>query len=266
MAVAVHTNEPRFLFFWNHKVASRSLLSVLEEEFPGLRVYPQSAFRPLADDRDWHRFLIVRSPWARAASCHRNKCRDAMDGLRRNGDLEPCQRHLLRALGVRPSTKEAGARVLAELSFADFAALLPVVRDGNSHFRLQVDVLRHADAPSSRFGWAVRAGRAAGEVARTHYRTPRFLRPTLNSARDAAALAAAREATVRWLRLEDLPEAWSEVERALGRRIALGRRAKTADGDDWRAAYDPALREQIGSLYRPDVELFGYQFQPLNGG
>ena len=100
MAIAVHASEPSFLFFLNHKVASRSLINALETSFPDVRVYPQPAFRPPLQDQTWPRFLLVRDPWARAASCFRNKCRDAIEALERNGSLEPCQRHLLRELGV----------------------------------------------------------------------------------------------------------------------------------------------------------------------
>ena len=83
MAIAVHAAEPNFLFFWNHKVASRSLLNALEMAFPDLRIYPQPSFRPPVEDQDWPRFLVVRDPYARAVSCFRNKCRDAMEAVER---------------------------------------------------------------------------------------------------------------------------------------------------------------------------------------
>ena len=258
MAIAVHSSEPSFLFFWNNKVASRSILTALGEAFPGLRVYAQPSFRPPVQDQDWPRFLVVRSPWARAASCYRNKCRDAMKALERNGGLEPCQRHLLREAGAWPCRSLTGARRLAELDFAEFVELLPGVRDGNSHFRLQVDVLRDAGSMTSRIPWAGRAARTLLQLGRTHYLTPRLLktRPTL--AGDQAALAEGRKQSVRWLRLEDLPEAWGEVERALGRKIPLPWHARTAEGDDWQALYDATLRERVAELYRPDLEMFGY--------
>ena len=259
MAIAVHASEPSFLFFWNHKVASRSILNALEESFPGLRVYPQPSFRPPMEDRDWPRFLLVRDPWARAVSCFRNKCRDAIEALERNGGLEPCQRHLLRELGAWPSRSDTGAHRLAELDFAQFVELLPGVRDGNSHFRLQIDVLRDASSVTSRIPWAVRASRTLLHLGRTHYLTPRFLktRPTL--AADRAALSEGRKQSVRCLRLEDLPEAWGEVEHALGRAIPLPWHARTAEGDDWRALYDATLHARVAELYRPDLEMFGYE-------
>ena len=258
MAVAVHSSEPSFLFFWNNKVASRSILNALGEAFPGFRVYAQPSFRPPVQDQDWPRFLLVRSPWARAASCYRNKCRDAMGALERNGGLEPCQRHLLREAGAWPCRSLTGARRLAELDFAEFVELLPGVRDGNSHFRLQVDVLRDAGSITSRIPWTGRATRTLFRLGRTHYLTPRLVKTRPTVAADQAALAEGQKQSVRWLRLEDLPEAWGEVERALGRKIPLPWHARTAEGNDWQGLYDATLRERVAELYRPDLEMFGY--------
>jgi len=258
MAIAVHRSEPTFLFFWNHKVASRSLLNALEKSFPGLRVYLQPSFRPPVEDQDWPRFLLVRDPWARAASCFRNKCRDAIEARERNGGLEPCQRHLLRELGAWPCRSVTGARRLAELDFAEFVELLAGVRDGNSHFRLQIDVLRDADAITSRVSWAGRATRTLVRLGRTHYLTPRLLKTQATVATDRATLAEGRRQSVRWLRLENLPEVWREVEHTLGRAIPLPWHARTAEGDDWRALYDATLQARVAELYRPDLEMFGY--------
>ncbi len=258
MPIAVHASEPTFLFFWNHKVASRSLLNALGESFPALRVYPQSAFRPPAQDQDWPRFLVVRNPWARVVSCFRNKCRDALEGLERNGGLEPCQRHLLRELGAWPCRSVTGARRLADLDFGEFVELLPGVRNGNSHFRLQIDVLRDAASVTSRIPWARRATRTVLDLGRTHYLTPRALKSRATTQTDQDALAGVRKESVKLLRLEDLPEAWGEVEKTLGRAIPLPWHARTAEGDDWRALYDGALRWRVAELYRPDLEMFRY--------
>lgn len=258
MAVAVHTSEPSFLFFLNHKVASRSILNALETSFPDVRVYPQSSFRPPREDHDWPRLLVVRNPWARAASCFRNKCRDALQALERNGTLEPCQRHLLRELGVWPCRSATGARRLAELDFAEFVGLLPGVRDGNSHFRLQIDVLQGAASVTSRTLWAGRAARTLLHVGRTHHLAPKLFKTRPTAAVDRQALAEAGKESVQWIRLEDLPEAWGEVEQSLGRAIPLPWHARTAEGDDWRTLYDEALHAQVADLYRADLDMFGY--------
>ncbi len=259
MAIAVHSTEPNFLFFWNNKVASRSLLNALEKTFPALRMYPEPSFRPPVQDQDWPRFLLVRDPWARAVSCFRNKCRDAMEALERNGGLEPCQRHLLRELGVWPCRSVTGAKRLAELDFEDFVELLPGVRDGNSHFRLQIDVLRDAAAITSMVPWARRAARTLLHLGRTHYLTPGPLKTRPNSRADRAALESGRKQFVRWLRLEDLPEAWREVEQTLGRSIPLPWHARTAERDDWQALYNSTLRARVAELYEPDLTMFGYE-------
>ena len=267
MAIAVHASEPTFLFFWNNKVASRSLLNALRESFPDLRVYLQPSFRPPLQDQDWPRFLLVRNPWARTVSCFRNKSRDAHEALERNGGLEPCQRHLLRALDVWPCHSLTGARRLAELDFSEFVALLPAVRDGNSHFRLQIDVLRDAGTLTSRVPWAARATRTLLHLARTHHLAPGLLKTRPTAAADQAALAEAREQSVRWIRLEDLPEAWREVEQVLGRAIALPWRARTGEGDDWRMLYDATLKARVAELYRPDLEMFKYEgWEPVEDG
>jgi hypothetical protein len=258
MAIAVHTSEPAFLFFLNHKVASRSLLSALETSFPALRVYAQPAFRPALQDQDWPRFLLVRDPWARAASCFRNKCRDAMEGLERNGGLEPCQRHLLRELGVWPCRSVTGARRLASLDFEGFVELLPGVRDGNSHFRLQIDVLRDAGTVTSVVPWALRATQTLLHLGRTHHFVPRRLKTRPTAAADRAALAEAQKRCVQWIRIEDLPGAWEAVEHALGRAIPLPWHARTGEGEDWQTLYDATLRARVAELYRPDLEKFGY--------
>ena len=267
MAIVVHASDPNFLFFWNNKVASRSLLDALEESFPTLRVYLQPSFRPPVQDQDWPRFLLVRDPWARTVSCFRNKCRDAIEALERNGSLEPCQRHLLREIGVWPCRSVTGARRLAELDFAEFVALLPGVRDGNSHFRLQIDVLRDAGSITSRIAWAGRATRTLLHLGRTHHLAPGLLKTRPRAAADQTALAEARKQSVRWIRLEDLPEAWGEVERALGRAIPLPWHARTADGDDWRGLYDTTLKARVAELYRPDLEMFEYEgWEPIEDG
>ncbi len=258
MAIVVHASDPNFLFFWNNKVASRSLLDALEESFPTLRVYLQPSFRPPVQDQDWPRFLLVRDPWARTVSCFRNKCRDAIKALERNGVLEPCQRHLLRELGAWPCRSGTGARRLAELDFAQFVALLPGVRDGNSHFRLQIDVLRDGGPITSPVAWAGRASRTLFHLGRTHHLAPGWLRSRPTAAGDRAALAEAREQSVRWLRLEDFPTAWEEVEQSLGRAIPFPWHVRTAEGDDWRALYDATLQARVAEIYRPDVEMFGY--------
>ena len=260
MAIGVHASEPRFLFFWNHKVASRSLLTALEESFPGVRVYAQPSFRPPLQDQDWPRFLVVRDPWARTASCFRNKCRDALEALERNGGLEPCQRHLLRELGVWPCRSSTGARRLSELDFAEFVELLPGVRDGNSHFRLQVDVLRDAGAITSRVPWAGRAARTLLHLSRTHHLTPGLFRTRPTATADQATLAEAAKQSVQWFRLEDFPEAWKGVEHELGRMIPFPWHARTGEREDWRGLYDATLRSQVADLYRPDLELFGYDW------
>ena len=258
MAIAVHGSEPSFLFFLNHKVASRSLINALETSFSDVRVYPQPAFRPPLQDQAWPRFLLVRDPWARAASCFRNKCRDAIEALARNGSLEPCQRHLLRELGVWPCRAGTGARRLAGLDFAEFVALLPGVRDGNSHFRLQIDVLRDAGSITSRIPWAGRAIRTLLRVGRTHHLAPGMLKTQPTAAADRAALAEARKQSVKWIRIEDLPDAWEEVEEALGRTISLPWHTRTAEGDDWQMLYDTTLRARVAELYRADLDMFEY--------
>lgn len=261
MAVSVHASEPRFLFFWNNKVASRSLLTALEQTFPGLHAYAQPSFRPPRQDQNWPRFLVVRDPWARTASCFRNKCRDAIEALDRNGGLEPCQRHLLRELGVWPCRSNAGARRLSELNFAEFVKLLPGVRDGNSHFRMQVDVLRHAGAITSRIPWAGRAARTLIHLGRTHHSTPEFLKSRPTATADGVSLAEARKQSVQWLHLEELPEAWKRVEHTLGRTIPFPWHARTSESEDWRALYDTTLRARVADLYRPDLEMFGYDWE-----
>ena len=265
MAIGVHASEPRFLFLWNHKVASRSLLTALMESFPGLRVYAQPSFRPPLQDQDWPRFLVVRDPWARAASCFRNKCRDAIEALERNGHLEPCQRHLLRELGVWPCRSRTGARRLSQLDFAEFVELLPGVRDGNSHFRLQVDVLRDAGAITSRIAWAGPATRTLIHVGRTHHLAPGFLKHRPTAAADETALAEARKQSVQWLRLEDFPEAWQRAEHTLGRTIPFPWHVQTGEREDWRALYDATLRARVADLYRPDLEMFGYDWEAPMG-
>jgi hypothetical protein len=260
MAIGVHASEPRFLFFWNHKVASRSLLTALREPFPDLRLYAQPSFRPPVQDEDWPRFLVVRDPWARAASCFRNKCRDAIEALERNGHLEPCQRHLLRELGAWPCRSSTGARRLSELNFAEFVDLLPGVRDGNSHFRLQIDVLRDAGAIASRVQWAGRAARTLLHVGRTHHMAPKFLKRRPTAAADEAALARASKQSVQLLRLEDFPDAWQDVEHALGRTIPFPWHARTDERENWHTLYDEALRARVADLYRPDLELFDYDW------
>lgn len=260
MPVAVHDSEPRFLFFWSNKVASRSLLAGLGEAFQGLETYAQSAFRPPIDDGDWPRFLLVRSPWARAVSCYRNKCRDAPRGLERHGGrLEPCQRHLLRAMGESPFQAERGARLLSELSFPSFVALLPRVRDGNSHFRPQVHVLRDTAPATSRARWLLRSARAALHVVRTHWSLPGLLRTGRDRRWTRAALNAARRDPVRWIRLEELPEGWHEVEEALGRSIPLPWHTRTSEENDWESFYDIDTAGAVGEIYRADVEAFDYE-------
>ena len=267
MAVSVHASEPRFLFFWNNKVASRSLLTALEQTFPGLHAYAQPSFRPPRQDQDWPRFLVVRDPWARTVSCFRNKCRDAIEALERNGSLEPCQRHLLRELGVWPCRSSAGAQRLSELDFAEFVGLLPGVRDGNSHFRLQVDVLRDAGAVTSRILWAGRATRTLIRLGRTHHLAPGLLKSRATATSDEVALAEARKQPVQWLRLEDFPEAWKRVEHTLGRTIPFPWHARTSESEDWRALYDTTLRARVADLYRPDLEMFGYDWEgPIGSG
>ena len=256
--IAVHSAEPRFIFLWNHKVASRSLRQTLREAFPQLRIYHQASFRPFARDAEWPRFLVVRNPWARAASCFKNKCRGAIGGLVRNGVLEPCQRHLLRELGMWPCRPEAGADRLASLGFDDFVSLLPGVREGNSHFRLQIDVMPDAAPAPSRVTGATRAARALVQLARTHYRTPRLMGPTLSVELDRAKLEAARGPNIDWLRMEDLPAEWSRVEQRLGRSIDLPWLVRTAQEEDWRELYTAELYDRVRALYRPDFELFGY--------
>ncbi len=258
MPLAFHSSEPRFLFFWNHKVASRSLLKGLKDAFPRLRVYAQPAFRPPLDDARWPRFLVVRNPWARAVSCFRNKCRDAEDALARNGGLEPCQEHILGALGVRPVAATEGARILSGLSFASFVDLLPAVREGNSHFRLQTDLLRHAHPPDGVARWLLRGVGVLTHLARTHFRTPRFLKEGIRPEEDVELLARARTQRVRWIKLEELAERWPEVERELGRTIPLSWRARTGIGNDWQGEYDEELAEKVGRLYRVDVVMFRY--------
>ena len=147
---------------------------------------------------------------------------------------------------------------MAELEFTDFVELLPGVRDGNSHFRLQVDVLRDAGSITSRLSWTRRAARTLVHLGRTHHLAPGLLRSRPTAAADRAALAQARKQSVRWLRLEDFPQAWEEVEQSLGRTIPFPWHARTADGDDWRALYDVALQAKVAEIYRPDVEMFGY--------
>tara|TARA_B100000953_G_scaffold277268_1_gene251989 strand:- start:64 stop:381 length:318 start_codon:yes stop_codon:yes gene_type:complete len=95
-------------------------------------------------------------------------------------------------------------------------------------------------------------------LGRTHYLTPRLLKTGPTASADRAALAEGRKQSVRWLRLEDLPEVWEEVEHTLGRTIPLPWHARTAGGDDWQALYDTTLRERVAELYRPDLEMFGY--------
>ena len=192
------------------QVASRSILHALEESFPGRRVYAQPSFRPPVQDQGWPRFLLVRSPLARAASCYRNKCRDAMEALERNGGLEPCQRHLLREAGAWPCRPLTGARRLAELDFAEFVELLPGVRDGNSHFRLQIDALRDAGSITSGIPWARRASRTLVHLGRTHYLTPRRLNTRPPVAADPASLPGRRKQSVRCLRPAVLPGAGGE--------------------------------------------------------
>jgi len=181
-----------------------------------------------------------------------------MEALERNGGLEPCQRHLLRELGVWPCQSITGAKRLAGLDFAEFVALLPGVRDGNSHFRLQIDVLRNAGSSTSRISWAERATRTLLHLGRTHHIVPSLFKTRPTSEADRGALAEARRQSVRWIRLEDLPEAWGEVEEALSRTIPLPWHARTAEGNDWQTLYDPALRAQVGELYRADLDMFGY--------
>jgi hypothetical protein len=173
----------------------------------------------------------------------------------------------LRALDVWPCHSLTGARRLAELDFSEFVALLPAVRDGNSHFRLQIDVLRDAGTLTSRVPWAARATRTLLHLARTHHLAPGLLKTRPTAAADQAALAEAREQSVRWIRLEDLPEAWREVEQVLGRAIALPWRARTGEGDDWRMLYDATLKARVAELYRPDLEMFKYEgWEPVEDG
>ena len=132
------------------------------------------------------------------------------------------------------------------------------MRDGNSHFRLQVDVLRHGDEARGRVHWAARAAGAGLFVARTHYRTPAPLRVGLDGRHVAEAVEAARSLDTHVIRLEGLPEAWSVVEETLGCSISLPWHTRTARDDDWVELYDDETRAAVGALYRADAEAFGY--------
>jgi hypothetical protein len=259
MPLALHSAEPHFLFLWNHKVASSSLLQGLQSEFPDLRLYPQPSFRPFRDDASWPRFLVVRNPHARVVSCFRNKCQDAQEALGRNGTLEPCQRHLLKAMGEWPCNAAEGARRLAALPFSRFVELLPTVRDGNSHFRLQIDTLQDAGTPTSRMSWMGRRVRTTLHLGQTHYLSPEFLRGAPSRARDRALLSQAQQQSVHWLRLEELDQEWPKVEDTLGKRIFLPWRVRTNEGEGWREFYDSALWESVSKLYWADREMFGYR-------
>ncbi|MDG2333785.1 MAG: sulfotransferase family 2 domain-containing protein [Myxococcota bacterium] len=259
MPVAVHGSEPRFLFFWNNKVASRSVLAGLRKAFPDLGTYSQPAFRPLLPDAHWPRFLIVRNPWARVVSCYRNKCVNAPRNLEAQGRLEPCQYHILRALGASQSPPQAAAAALAELSLADFISALEIARDGNSHFRLQVDVLRDGSQPTSQLDRLLRSATSLSHIARTHYRTPGWLRPGLNGAHIADSIAGLHAAPVKWIQLESFPEAWTQVEQELGRDIAFPWRNSTGEKEAWRDLYDAETTAAVGQLYQPDIEAFGYR-------
>ena len=70
---------------------------------------------------------------------------------------------------------------------------------------------------------------------------------------------------MRWLRLEDLPEAWAEVEQALSRAVPLPWHARTATEDDWQALYNATLRARVAELYRPDLDMFGYVNSAADG-
>ena len=148
---------------------------------------------------------------------------------------------------------------MADLSFPEFVALLPTVRDGNSHFRLQVDVLRHGGECANPLAWPARAAAAAGHVVRTYYQVPGWLRPGLEGTHVAQSVRQARMLEVHLIRLEELPEAWEVVEKVLGRAIDLPWRTRTATDGDWVDLYDPNTLAAVGGLYRADVEAFGYE-------
>jgi hypothetical protein len=252
VGVVVHLAGPRFLFFFNQKVASRSVLGALRRAFPAARKLPDPALLPSMPSCP--RFLVVRDPYDRVVSCWRDKCGRATAWARQGRPPQPCQRLLLEALDP---PGDAGLELLGELSFADFVGLLERVRDHNGHFRLQGQVLLNANPPRGRVQRLLRSARLATSALRCAPVMPALLRPgdRTRLRLDARVLEQAPGARVQLLRLEQLDRDWPAVQIALGIPLELSWKNRTEpEHDPW----TPELLARVGELYAPDFELLGY--------
>ncbi len=142
MPIYLINKSQKYLVSTNLKVMSRSLLAAKELEQIDRKALIRNRLRQMFFlPGAMPHYMVVRDPFGRIESFHRDKLRKNTKNVIRDGKIQPCQAKVADALGIKGSDEEVGD-ALSEVSFADFVSVLPQVYDKDPHLVPQHSILR----------------------------------------------------------------------------------------------------------------------------
>jgi len=231
----------RFLFFTNYKVMNSNLVNILNQNFPGIKVF--MSIDKIHEFEGYNKLAIVRNPYDRLLSLFFDKCREHPRKVR-NRDyriwLQKNQVDILKAASVlfdkhtdlvepekeipKPSTLYdqllENFSVLESLEFADFVeitAYLFSLPSMDAHFYPQSRIM-------------MKDGKLMLDV---------------------------------YFSLEKINEQWEQVCRLTGKELVLSEgvnRTNFEGPDKYKKFYTEDMKRKISQLYRADFENFEYFF------
>jgi len=231
----------KFLFFTNYKVMNSNLVNILNENFPGIKVF--TSIDKINEFEDYIKLVIVRNPYDRLLSLFFDKCREHPRKVRIRDNriwLQNNQVQILNAAAhlfnkhtaIVRSEKEIDKRssdydqllknfsVLESLEFIDFVEITAYLFSQSSmdaHFHPQ--------------SWIMIRN---GSMVIDHY-----------------------------YKLENIQQEWKEICALIGKQIVLNEgvnRTNFEGPDKYRKFYTDDMKKKVYDLYHADFVNFGYDY------
>lgn len=231
----------RFLFFTNYKVMNSNLVNILNESFPGVKIF--NCIDKIQEFNGYTKLAIVRNPYDRHLSLYFDKCREHPRKVRNRDNriwLQNSQAQILVAAAhlfnkqsdiVDPSKEiEKNSseydqlldnfEVLESLEFSDFVEI-------TSYLFRQSSMDAHFHPQS----WIMLKD---GKLVIDHY-----------------------------FKLENINEEWKEICRLTGKELILvdGVNRTNFEGPEkYKRFYSEEMKKTVYNLYRTDFDNFNYDY------
>jgi hypothetical protein len=231
----------KFLFFTNYKVMNSNLVGMLNQNFPGIKVY--MSIDKIREFDGYNKLAIVRNPYDRVLSLFTDKCREHPRKVRSRDN-----------------------RIWLQKNQVDILKAAAVLFDKHTEL---VEPEKEIPKPSPLYDQLLDNFEVLESLEFTDFveiTSYLFSLPTMDAHFFPQSWIMMKDGNLvldEYFRLETINEEWAQVCRLAGKDMVLSdgvNRTNFEGPDKYKKYYNEDMRQVINRLYRIDFENFNYSF------